>query len=716
MIAFLFEMKRLRIGTFLVAVCALLVGVTVTLNGAGAFSSSVADNRILSDSKDGANWGAYGRTYDDNHYSPLTEINESNVARLKLAWSIDVAEGYTTYGAPLAVSGILYYPIGLSVIQAVNAETGRELWRYDPQVEAVAGERMRVAYGIRGLAYLNGKIYTGTHDGRLIAVNATTGKLVWEVQTLPEGSRLFISGPPRAYKNKVLIGNGGGDGSPSRGFVTAYDAETGKQIWRFYIVPGNPKDGFENNAMQMAAKTWKGEWWKHGGGGAAWNSMTYDPELNRVYIGTGNGGPWNQKIRSPGGGDNLFLCSIVALDADTGEYIWHYQTTPGETWDYTSTMDIELATLSINGRNRRVMLHAPKNGFFYVIDRDTGKLISAEPYTKVSWASRIDLASGRPVENPEVRYTRKGSVIWPFPNGGHNWQPMSFSPKTGLVYIPTTELPGYWDDRGVDIKNWKHSEHLNIDNGVNLLASSPEIPKASTHPGSIQAWNPVTQKQVWSMPQVSPTNGGVTSTGGNLVFQGQADGKFVARSAKTGKELWSFNAQNGILAPPITYLVKGQQYVTVITGFTGTAGVFGQTAAQFGWDYRTQLRRVLTFTLNGKATLPPPPPKEAIVPIDDSSFKIDQAKASKGEKVYTYHCFACHGVGAIAGGTAPDLRASQIPLSSEAFDAVVREGALESQRMPKFGELSSEDTEAIRHYIRQRARTTPSNDDVPRGF
>lgn len=692
----------------------LVAGTIVYLSGLGRESRN-ANPAMLSDVKDGTNWAAYGRTFDDNHYSPLDEINEANVAGLRLVWWIDVPQDVSTYGAPLAIDGVLYYPTGFSVIHAVDAATGRELWRFDPKVAEVAGERMRVGWGIRGLAYWNGKIYFGTYDGRLIAVDAKSGQLVWEVQTLPKESKLFISGPPRAYNGKILIGNGGGDGSPSRGFVTSYDAETGKQIWRFHIVPGNPKDGFENEAMELAAKTWKGEWWKKGGGGASWNALTYDPELNRVYIGTGNGSPWNQKIRSPGGGDNLFLCSVLALDADTGKYVWHYQTTPGETWDYNSAMDIQLTTLPIGGRNRRVILHAPKNGFFYVIDRDTGKLISAEPFTKVTWASRIDLTTGRPVENPEARYTNKGAMVWPSALGGHNWQPMSFSQKSRLVYIPTIELPQYWDDRGVDLKNWRHTGHLNSDNGLNPLAVPPEMPRIDSNPGLLQAWDPVTQRQVWSVRQISPMNGGVMSTGGDLVFQGQADGKFVARSAKTGRELWSFDAQNGILSPPITYRVNGRQYVTVITGFNGTAGIFGPMSARFGWDYRTQLRRVLTFTLDGKASLPPPPKREAVVPIKQPSFTLDLAKARKGEVVFAYHCAACHGVGAIAGGSAPDLRASQIPLSAEAFDMVVRDGALVDRRMPKFGELSTDDTEAMRHYIRRQAQQGFSKDYGPRG-
>jgi quinohemoprotein ethanol dehydrogenase len=409
------------------------------------------------------------------------------------------------------------------------------LWKYDPKV---TGYKMRLAWGSRGMAFWKGKIYAGTQDGRLFAVDATSGKLVWETQTTEPADVRYITGAPRVFNGKVVIGHGGADMGPTRGYVTAYDANTGKQLWRFYVVPGDPAKGFENKAMQMAAKTWRGEWWKFGGGGTVWNSMTYDPEFNRLYLGTGNGDPWNQKIRSPGGGDNLFLCSIVALDADTGEYLWHYQTNPGETWDFNSTMDIVLATLSINGAPRKVLMHAPKNGFFYVIDRENGKLISAQKFAKVTWAERVDLESGRPVEVPGSRYESGEALIWPGSFGAHNWQPMSYSPDTGLVYIPARDLPTYYNDRGVNLESWKPTplDALGVRPGFTATQGSGDV-APDTGTGFLLAWDPVRQKEVWRQSDAGVTNGGALSTHGGLVFQGLADGQFVAYDAVSGAAL-----------------------------------------------------------------------------------------------------------------------------------------------------------------------------------
>lgn len=680
------------------------------LNGCGSeLAGKSRDNpRMLADVEDGSNWASYGRTFGDNHYSPLAQITEANVTGLRLLWAIDVDAGETTYAAPLAVDGILYYATGLSIVHAVDAATGKLLWRYDPDVASVAGQTMRLGYGPRGLAWFEDKVYVATLDGRLIAIDAKTGKPAWSTATVDKASGLYVTGAPRIFNGKVMIGNAGDDTKAVRGYASAYDARTGKLVWRFHMVPGDPAKGFENKAMEMAAATWKGERWKEGGGGAPWNAMTYDPELNRVYIGTGNGSPWNQKIRSPGGGDNLFLSSIVALDADTGEYLWHYQTNPGETWDYNSAMDIEVATLEIQGVKRQVLLHAPKNGFFYVIDRVTGKLISAEPFAKVTWASKIDLATGRPVENPEARYPDGHAVVWPFGNGAHNWQPMSFSPKTRLVYLPTTNMPSVLNDSGVDFAGWRRPKDASLENGLNIrkmMASSVDIPADAPPEGTLQAWDPVRQRAVWSVKLASATNGGVMSTGGNLVFQGQADGWFVARSAVSGEKLWSFYAQNGIISSPITYTANGKQLVTIVTGFNGTAAIFGPASAKLGWDYRSQRRRVLTFSLDGKATLPQGDGRHFPVPVDDAGFRVDALKADRGSVTYFNKCFVCHGAGVIAGGTAPDLRASSVPLYPEAFDTVVRGGALVQNRMPRFEELTSSDLEDLRHYVRKQART-----------
>ncbi|MBY0398593.1 MAG: PQQ-binding-like beta-propeller repeat protein, partial [Thermoleophilia bacterium] len=490
---------------------------------------------------------------------------------------------------------------------------------------------------------------------------------------------------------------------PVRGYVTAYDAETGALRWRFHTVPGNPADGFESKAMAMAARTWMGEWWKLGGGGTVWNAMTYDPELDRVYLGTGNGAPWNQKIRSPGGGDNLFLCSVVALDASTGEYVWHYQTTPGETWDYNSAMDMVLAELELDGRRRKVLLHAPKNGFFYVLDRETGKLISAEKIARVTWAERIDLETGRPVENPEARFPKQGVVVSPDNGGAHGWHPMAFSPQTGLAYVPVRESAQFYSDRGVDLARWRHEPGMNYSTGLSATDTPP--PGAVPPPTSaLLAWNPATQREAWRVPTPGAFGGGVLTTAGGLVLQADAEGQLNAYDALDGRLLWSGGLGVGSLAAPITYTVDGRQHVSILAGWFGASAAFGHSTARFGWVGREQPRRLLTFVLDGKARLPRPPLRVRPRPLEAPEFTIDPAKAARGAGVFGANCVTCHGLDAVAGGFAPDLRASAVPLSAETFEAIVRRGALAARGMPGFDWLGGEELDAMRHYLRQRAR------------
>jgi quinohemoprotein ethanol dehydrogenase len=654
---------------------------------------------------DGANWAAYGRTYNEDHFSPLHQIDAQNARQLGLVWSLDLEPMISSFGAPLAVDGILYFGIGYSVVHAVDASTGKPLWTFDPKVTDVVGEKQRASHGIRGIAYWQGKVITATQDGRLIAIDAHTGKKVWSVQTTegPNDGR-YITGAPRVFNGKVIIGHGGGDTSPVRGYVTAYDATTGKQLWRFYTVPGDPAKGFEDKAMETAAKTWTGDWWKYGGGATVWNAITYDPDLDRIYIGTGNGNPWNQAIRSPGGGDNLYVCSIVALDANSGKYVWHYQTTPGDSWDYDAATDMELTSLDIGGKTRRRLFEASKNGCFYIIDRDTGKLLSAEPFTKVTWAKGVDLATGRPIENPDARPPSGHTVLQPGGTGGHNWQPMAYSPETKLVYIPTTILPFQYDSSGINPKTWTAVPHLQSNTGYNTLQVKDPPPIVAASLGSLQAWNPLTHASVWTVPLMAPYNGGVAATAGNLVFQGNAQGKFVAYAADSGKVLWSFESQNGIIGQPITYTAHGRQYVTIITGFSGIPAALGPQVAQFGWDYRTQRRRVLTFALGGKAELPVVVTVQPAKNVDDPTFVINDALVNKGNVVFAEHCFMCHGVAAVAAGGAPDLRKSSVPVDPVAFAQVARAGILESRGMPKFQELTDDDLLALRNYIRYEAR------------
>ncbi|WP_082545448.1 MULTISPECIES: PQQ-dependent dehydrogenase, methanol/ethanol family [unclassified Sphingomonas] len=659
----------------------------------------------LADGSDGRDWPAFGRTYGEQHYSPLTQVNRDTVKRLGLVWSLDLPAGNPATG-PVEVGGVVYLASGYSVIRAIDVRTGKLLWTYDPKAPEAAGHKLRQGWGSRGIAYWNGKLYTGTQDGRLIAVDAKTGKPVWSAMTVGKDDGRFISGPPRVFDGMVIIGHGGGDVGPVlRGYVTAYDAETGKQAWRFHTVPGNPADGFENDAMRMAAKTWSGEWWKYGGGGTVWNAITYDGESKTIFLGTGNGFPWNRKIRSAGKGDNLFLCSIVALDARTGRYKWHYQINPGESWDFNAAMDMELADLVIDGKARKVLMTAPKNGFFYVIDRTDGKLISAKPFVATSWAKRIDLKTGRPVEEPNIRYEDGPVTFRPTPVGAHSWPPMAYSPQSGLAYIPAIDMQVTYDDRGIDRKNWKPAEGMALNYGVRIAVGKA---RPSDTTGYLVAWNPVTQKEAWRLPMSAHFNGGLMATAGGLVFQGHPDSTFTAYDAKTGRIAWNYDAKAPVVAPPISYSVDGRQYVTVISGMGTSGGMFGPLLTQFGIDYRTQARRVLTFALDGKATLPAKIPYTPRA-VDDPDFRRDPAKVAAGGETFDMRCAVCHGGLAIPGGTAPDLRTSAIILDADAFASVVHDGVLVPNGMPRFEELTAGQRDDLRHYLRSRA------DDLRKG-
>jgi PQQ-dependent dehydrogenase (methanol/ethanol family) len=552
----------------------------------------------------------------------------------------------------------------------------------------------------RGVAVWGDKVYVGTIDGRLVALEAATGKPVWDVLTIDPRWPYTITGAPRVVKGNVIIGNGGAEYGV-RGYVTAYDAQTGAQAWRFYTVPGDPAKGFESPALERAAATWNGEWWKYGGGGTAWDSMAYDPTLDLLYIGVGNGAPWNRNIRSPKGGDNLFLSSIVAIRPATGEYVWHYQTTPGDTWDYTATQHIMLLDLAIGGKPRKVLVQAPKNGFFYVIDRTNGKLISAQAYVPLNWATHVDLKTGRPVETPNARYTdpTKPELIFPSPFGGHNWHPMAYSPKTGLVYLPAQEMPFVF----------KHDTAFRFTRGEwNLgtefkYASLPEDPKeiAKILPllkGRLLAWDPVANKEVFRIDHPGPWNGGILATAGNLIFQGTPGGEFAAYRADNGKRLWSAQAQTGVVSGPVTYRVDDRQYVAVTVGW-GT--VFGMIAP----GAQRPRSRVLVYALGGSAALPPlqvaAEKWPELLPVTGTAAQIAQ-----GKDVYLTRCFMCHGDAAMSAGVLPDLRLTPKE-KHQAWNAIVLDGTLARRGMPGFGNLlSPADAAAVQQYVLQRAHAT----------
>ena len=434
------------------------VGVMVALSASVALaqeSKRVDDNALRNAGKNGDEWLTNGRDHAGTRYSPLKQIDTTNVSRLGLAWYYDTDSFPGTVEAtPIISNGTLYGTVTWSVVFAVDARTGKEKWRWDPKIghqnfppgsagkpdKVRTGPSLCCGPGNRGVAVYNGKVYVGTLDARLVALDAETGKVAWEVWTAGKNEDYSITGAPRIVKGKVIIGNGGGEFAV-RGYITAYDAETGKQLWRTYTVPGDPSKPFESKTMEVAAKTWTGDWWKLGGGGNPWDAISYDPDLNLLYVGTGQGGPWVNKYRSPQDGDNLYICSILALKPETGEQVWYFQTTPGDEWDYDSVQGLTLADLKINGKLRKVIMQAPKNGFFYVLDRKTGQFISAAPFVKVTWATGIDPKTGRPIEAPNVHYdaVTNGVTVWPGAAGGHNWPAMSFNPNTGLVYIPALD-------------------------------------------------------------------------------------------------------------------------------------------------------------------------------------------------------------------------------------------------------------------------------------
>ena len=674
-----------------------LLAAAVAGNAAPPAASRSAEARYL-DSATGNDWPGPGRTYGEQHFSPLAQVNANNISRLALAWSLDLDVG-NSVTQPIAVDGVLYFVTGTGILHAVDAVRGRELWTYDARVWERETDKMRAAWGTRGVSWWNGTLYFGSIDGRLIAIDAASGKERWSVNTVGPGDGRFITGAPRVFDGKVLIGHGGADWAAVRGYVTCYDAASGRQLWRFYTVPGNPADGFENDAMKMAAATWHGEWWKQGGGGTAWNAMSYDAETRTVFVGTGNGAPWNHKVRSAGQGDNLFLSSIVALDSDTGAYKWHYQTNPGETWDYNAAMDMELADLVIAGKPRKVLMTAPKNGFFYVIDRLTGKLISATPYAKVTWATGIDVASGRPIEVPGARFENGPFVMAPGPVGAHSWLPMAYSPQSKLIFLPMMDMEFIMYDAFTKPEDWKRPSFL-ANNGAVGVDMDETKPKGSS---ALIAIDPVAQKIVWRVPTPNSVSGGVLATAGGLVFQGTVDSRFSAYAAATGKRLWSFDAGAPVIAPPISYSVNGRQYITVLSGSGSSLMLVGDAFKNNPVGYREQRRRVLTFAVGGRARLPRSVPYR-LEPVSDPGFAANREAEQRGYAYYAQTCIMCHGrdVSALGGG-APDLRASPAILSGEAFHTIVKEGALKQLGMPPFRDLSDDQIEDIRQYVRTKA-------------
>jgi quinohemoprotein ethanol dehydrogenase len=642
-------------------------------------------------------WLSYGRDYAETRFSPLDQIDADTVGRLGVVWHYDTGSLRGLEATPLIHDGVLYATTSWSNVFALDAVSGTELWRWEAEADRIRGAKACCDVVNRGVALYDGKVYVGVIDGRLVALDAKTGEPVWEVQTTPVDEPYTITGAPRVVDGKLIIGNGGAEYGV-RGFVSAYDAASGELVWRFYTVPGDPSLPFESEAMARAAETWTGDWWALGGGGTVWDSIVYDPEAGLVYIGTGNGTPWNRSLRSPGGGDNLYLSSIVALDADSGELVWHFQTTPGDNWDYTAVQPLLLAELPIDGEERRVIMQAPKNGFFYVLDRLSGELLSAEAYVGITWAKDIDLATGRPTETVQARYGDELTEISPGPGGGHNWHPMSFNPATGLVYIPAQQSTFIYSND----PDFTPTSRENLGVGIPPPAELGERPRSAYEPGTgtalpgahaLLAWDPVAEQARWLVDHGAAPGGGTLTTAGNLVFQGRGDGNFAAYAADDGDKLWEVDLGNGILAPPVTYEIDGVQYVSLLVGWGSTAGLFGTYPSD---QYKAE-GRLYTFALDGDRSFEPvrgiSRPELTGIPFDASEDAIARGAALYGER-----CYTCHGLGAAAGGQIADLRYSKRE-TYDAIDSIVRGGAYQQLGMPMFDFFTEADTAAIRAYL-----------------
>ena len=653
-----------------------------------------------------AEWVSYGKGYSEQRFSPLDKVNAQNVGQLGLAWYAQFDTDRGQEATPLMVDGVLYTTTAWSKVFAFDAATGKLLWSFDPKVDGKKGFDACCDVVNRGVAVWKGKVYVGTLDGRLIALNAKDGHVIWSVQTTDTSKPFTITGAPRVVKDKVLIGNSGAEYGV-RGYITAYDAATGKKVWRFYTIPnpdGKPDGEVSDKVLkEKAAATWpEGKWKLVGGGGTVWDAIVYDPTLDMIYFGVDNGTPWNQEERSGGKGDNLFVSSIVAVKADTGEYVWHYQVNPGESWDYSAVQQMTLADINIGGQPRKVLMQAPKNGFFYVLDRTNGKLLSAKPYVPVTWAKEIDIKTGRPVENPAARYKDTAELQMPAPLGAHNWHPMAYSPKTGFVYIPAQSMPfAYQADPNFAYKpgGW------NL--GVNLLANAgpmtPEQQKqfASMLKGMLIAWDPVNQKPAWTVQHPYFWNAGVLATPG-LVFQGAAEGQFYAYDAANGKQLWAYPTGNGVIAAPMTYELNGEQYVALMVG----AGGGGQVSAPSLLPTRPRLPgRLLVFKVGGTAKAPEFKIAQ-LPPLDVSGVKTTGDK-TRGYVIFNQNCQVCHGANA-TGSWLPDLKRSPMITTSADFSSVVIDGVRAHNGMVSFSRfLRPQDVEDIRAFLISQGKGEP---------
>ncbi len=624
--------------------------------------------RLLAADKHPGEWLTTGRDFGKGHYSPLTQINVQTVDRLGFAWDYDTHTDRGLEATPIVVDGVMYTSGSTGKAYALNAKTGKQLWSFDPKSDLRVNREACCDEVNRGVAVWKGRVYVASFDGNLFALDATSGAVLWKADTITNKKVGYtVTGAPEVAGNAVVIGNSGGE-YDARGYVSAYDLVTGKLAWRFFTVPSDPAKPQESPELEAAVKTWDPKSrWDMGGGGTVWDSMVYDPDLNLLYFGTGNGTFFDQSRRSPSGGDNLYIASILAINPDTGRLVWHYQEVPGDQWDFDTLQPIVLANLKIGGRTRKILMQASKDGFFYIIDRQTGEVLSAEKFVPVTWASRVDLKTGRPVEIANARdykYSSNGKgYISPSPMGGHNWNPMSYDPKNGLVYIPA------------------------IENGQTGIFTGKAF---------LRAWDPLQSKIVWDVPMSDWWDRpGVLATAGGLVFQGTGPGHFCAYDAATGKKLKDIDVGTTIIAAPMSYSLDGVQYVAVMAAWGGGGWNFAhpESAAY----QRGNQGRIIVFKLDGGATPKPGllPPIQSIPQPPPLTASAETVK--RGATLFAANCATCHANQPRTG--APDLRRMSTE-SHDAFKQIVLGGALENAGMPPWaGVLTAEDADAIHAFL-----------------
>ncbi len=700
-------------GLLLTVACAPETSPTAALESppdtAPAPAGAIDRLRLLNVASEPASWLTPGRDFGKTHFSPLETINRGNVSQLGFAWEFDTRTQRGLEATPQIVDGVLYASGVWGAVYAVDARSGGEIWRFNPKVDGQWGRYACCDTVNRGVSVWQGRVYVAALDGRVIALDAGNGEVIWQVESIDDKSRAYtVTGATQVAGNVVVIGNAGGE-FDVRGYITAFDLDNGERRWRFYTVPGDPAKPFEHPEMEWASKTWDpNSRWDVGGGGNAYDAMVYDPELNLLYVGTGNAALYNQDERSPSGGDNLFLASILALNPDTGQLVWHYQQVPGESWDYNATQHMILADIEYGGRHRKVLMQAPKNGFFYVLDRQTGELLSAEPYAVVNWADGIDPESGRPNFTEQSDYTTGPKLIYPSMAGGHNWNPMAYSPLTGLVYIPALETGMIYFEPTPGIHEYRPKE---INQGVvgifpDMLADMPPGLQAMFPPldelmagqpieksrSVLRAWDPIKKRVVWDVERGPWWNAaGVLTTGSGLVIQGDATGLLRVYDGDNGDLLHELDTGTSIIAAPSTYELDGEQYVAVMAGFGG-AVKWQMYPPQTAAYQRGNAGRILAFKLGG-GEVPKPAQIPAVGPVPEPPSLPEGADVERGGALFGQHCALCH---FNSGRGRPPNLLYMSESTHAAFNAIVLQGARRPLGMPQFDDvLTLEDAEAI---------------------